>query len=212
MRAINFLDTLVRDLRFGIRMLFRKPAFTAIILVTLMVGIGASVAIFSVVDAALFRPLPFRNPDRLTALWESNYKQLNWSKMFVSYRDFQEWQRNNHGFDSMAAYTWAVRSKSLTGWGEPQDVTVTPASSDFFSVLGVKPELGRTFEPSDASNPSVLVLSHRGWMKLFAGSPDIVGKTVGLDRQSYTVIGVMPQNFEMYPKETQAWSLLTSAS
>jgi predicted permease len=212
MSLLGEIDTFLRDIRYGVRLLARKPAFTGAVILTLTLGIGANVAIFSIVDAALFRSLPFRDPGRLVAVWESENKLLNWSKMFVSYRDFERWREDNHDFDSMAAYTWAVRPMRLSGVGEPRNAVVIPASMDFFSMLGVRPMLGRTFEPIDTNSPDVVVLSYRGWKHLFDGAPDIVGKTVMLDERPFTVIGVMPSHFEMYPKETEAWSLLTPAS
>ncbi|HEY6333933.1 MAG TPA: ABC transporter permease, partial [Blastocatellia bacterium] len=166
MSLLGELDTFLRDIRYGVRLLSRKPSFTAVIVLTLAVGIGANVAIFSIVDAVLLRPLPFRDPGRLVAVWENENKVLNWSKMFVSYRDFERWRQDSHDFDSLAAYTWAVPSMRLSGVGEPRNVAVMPASMDFFSMLGVRPMLGRTFEPADANNPDVIVLSYKGWKHL----------------------------------------------
>lgn len=206
------IDVVTRDIRISFRMLAKRPGFTAIVILTLALGIGANAAIFSIVDAVILKPLPFKNPAQLTAVWETNFKQLRWSKMFVSYRDFEAWQHDNHTFQSLAAYTWAVPPARLTGKSEPRDMMVIPASVDFFALLGTSAALGRTFQPSDLQNPNVIVLSHAGWVSLFGGDPAVVNSTVLLDDQPCTVVGVMPASFEMYPKQTQGWSLLTTAS
>ena len=206
----RLLETVCHDFRYGIRMLLKKRAFTAVVIITLALGIGANTAIFSIVDTVLFRPLPFREPNRLVNIWESETKQLAMSKMFSSYRDFHQWELNNHSFEKMAAYTWATGGLVLTGIGDAQSVLAIPASQDFFNVFGTQPLLGRTFQPDDFVSGSAVVISHKMWQTTFGGAPDIIGRNITLSDKSYIVVGVMPATFKVYPEPTSLWYPMTT--
>jgi putative ABC transport system permease protein len=191
------LSAIVQDLRFAARGLWRQPGFTAVAVVTLALGIGANSAIFSVVNGVLLRPLPYREPERLvTALHAGRYP--------VAGGNFLDWRAQSRSFErAAAAQAWGPRQGgTLTGWGRPE--TIAPAlqvTADLFDVLGVPPLMGRTFAPGDdrPGAPRTVVLSHRLWQRRFGGQPDIVGQTLTLDGQGYTVIGVMPAGFEFAP-------------
>ena len=130
--------------------------------------------------------------------------------MFSSYRDFHEWELHNHNFDGIAAYTWAAGSKTLTGVGDPQNLLSIPVTSQFFSILGVQPQLGRTFEIDDFKSGASVVVSHRLWQTTFGGRNDVVGRNITLNDKGYTIIGVMPASFEVYPAQTSLWYPLTA--
>jgi predicted permease len=184
--------TLLQDIRYGLRMLRKAPAFTAIALITLALGIGANTAIFSIVNAVLLRPLPFPESDRLMFLTSSFERQANVSRPFaVSYPDFFDWRTQAKSFTGMASYHGD--SFTLTGLEQPLHVTGATVSGEFFSVLGTQPFLGRGFT-RDEEKPGtrVVVLSHELWKSVFHGTHDIIGRSITMDKQSYTVVGVMP--------------------
>jgi putative ABC transport system permease protein len=189
------METLLKDLRFGIRMMTRSPGFTLVALTTIALGIGANTAIFSVVNTVLLRPLPYQDPNRLVVLWERSQQVEQES---ASYPNFLDWRDQNQSFDGMAM---ARRdSLNLTGAGEPERLLARQVTGDFFSVLGVQPQLGRSFAPEEdqaGANP-VVVLSNVLWKRRFGSDPDIVGKPITLSDKSFTVIGVLPSNFQFY--------------
>lgn len=201
----HYLETLLQDIRYAARILKKKPLFTLIITITLALGIGANTAIFSICDAVLFRSLPFPDSNHLVNIWESEVKHIHQPKAFSSYRDFHEWETNNHTFEKIAAYTWATGGKTLTGLGDAQPVLTIPVTKDFFSLLGVQPMLGRTLVPDDFKTGEAVVLSHRLWQTTFGGSKDILNKNITLSGKTYTVVGVMPSSFQMYPAQTDIW-------
>jgi putative ABC transport system permease protein len=181
-------------------MLRKSPAFTAIALITLALGIGANTAIFSIVNAVLLRPLPFPDSDRLMFVTSAFSNQKGVAVPFsISYPDFFDWRATAKSFSGMASYH--SDSVTLTGLDQPLHVNASMVSGDFFSVLGVQPMLGRGFT-RDEEKPGtrVVVLSHQLWQSAFHGDHDIVGRTITLDKQSYTVIGVMSPDFA-YPIE-----------
>jgi len=184
---------LIQDLRYALRSQIKKPGFTAIAVLTLALGIGASTAIFTVVDSALLKGLPYKSPDKLYHLWETTPRK-EFAKREFSYPDYQDYQKNTV-FD-LAAYSGG--GGILTGLGEPERVNAPVVSANFFSVLGVDPVIGRTFqEGEDKQNgPKVTVLTYGLWQRRFGGDPKIVGKNLTISGDSYTVVGVLPASFQ----------------
>ncbi len=189
------MTTLLQDLRYGLRMLRKSPAFTIIALLTLALGIGANTAIFSIVNAVLLKPLPFPESEQLTFLTSAFERQPGAPQPFsVSYPDFFDWRAQAKSFSGMASSHGD--SFTLTGLDQPLHVTAATVSGDFFSVLGVSPFLGRGFtREEEKPGTRVVVLSHELWQSVFHGDRSIVGRAITMDKQSYTVVGVMPPNF-----------------
>ena len=190
------MHKLLQDLRFAIRQLRKSPGFAVTTTLTLALGIGATTAIFSLVNTVLLRPLPFPEPDRL--LWVSQLDQsvgVPGIPESLSYPDFFDWRAQNHSFDAISCYRHD--SLTLTSSGTPQQLETQMVSSEFFRVLGVNPALGRGFVMDDEKpGTHVAVLSHEIWQSSFGGAGDIVGRAITLDGLSYTVVGVMPKGFE----------------
>ena len=187
-----WLETLAQDIRFGLRMLVKNPGFTAVAVLTLALGIGGTTAVFSVVEAVVLRPLPYRDPDRLVLVKE-RIPLVGPDPISVCAPDVIRFQRQNQVFESVAAFV--TGQFDLSGDIEPERITADRVNSDLFSLLGVQPVVGRTFT-ADEDQPGHLlaILSYRLWQRRFGGNPEVVGRTVTLDRQPYTVIGVMPRN------------------
>src|SRR5439155_12934782 len=143
----RLLGELNSDVRYGFRMLARKPGFAALVVLTLGLGVGANTAIFSIVDAVLLRPLPYTNAERLTVIWEAQIGHVGSSKLFDSYRDFQEWQRSSRSFQQLEALTWAFVGQTSNWQSKPLRVVAVPATQAMFSLLGVPAAHGRTFSP-----------------------------------------------------------------
>jgi predicted permease len=186
------MSTLIQDLRYGLRMLVKNPGFTAVAVITLALGIGANTAIFSLVNAVLLNPLPYPHPERLVALYSRTAQFTNSS---ISYPNFLDWVRLNRSFSSLAAYR--EDNFTLTGSGEPERVSVEMVSAGFFSLLGVKPAMGRTFTTQEdqlGAGP-VVILSGGFWKRKFGSAPDILGKSITLDGKPCTVVGILPANF-----------------
>jgi len=192
------MPTLWPDLRYGARALLKNPSFALIAVVTLAMGIGANTAIFTVVNAALLRGLPYREPDRLVHLWEMT-PQKEFPRREASYPDFLDWRRNQ-SFESMAAYSGG--GFTLTGRGAPERIQGARGSADFFKALGVEPILGRAFRPGEDSPgaANVVLLSYGFWQRRFGGDAAIVGQSLTLNGSPYTVIGVLPPNFQFAPR------------
>ncbi len=195
------MDTFIRDLRYGIRMLLKKPGFTLIAVTTLALGIGATTAIFSVVNAVLLRPLPYRDADRIVAIQELG---KDGRRIQVTPANFLDWREQNSVFEHMAAIF--ARTSNLAGADEAERVSLAVTSASFFDVFGVRPQHGRLFLPEDeqAGHPSIAVIAHSLWQRRTGGDPEIVGKSITLDGRSYTVIGVAPAGFQ-YPDKTEVW-------
>lgn len=198
------METLLRDVRYAIRSLSKRPAFTAIALVALALGIGANTAIFTLVNAVLLRPLPFAEPDRLVWVW-GNIKGGG-SRASVSPLDFLDYRQQNTTFEEFAASLSVPLPLNLTGNGEPERLQGAAVTGNYFKALGVMPALGRTFvlENEKPGNDQVAVLSYALWQKRFAGDPDIVNKTVMLGGKACQVLGVMPQDFS-FPQSAELW-------
>jgi predicted permease len=189
-----WFEHLIQDLRYGLRQVRRSPGFTLVAVITLALGIGATTAIFSVVNGVLLRPLPYAQPDGLVSVQEAGGRIGN----PASYLDFFDWQTQNRVFSEMASYHAA--EFTLSGSGEPVHVQALVVSSAMLEVLKAKPLLGRGFEPQDDQRGAdVVVLSHALWRQRFNSEPRIVGRGVTLDNKNFTVIGVMPAGFQFPP-------------
>ena len=191
------MDSIIKDIRFGLRSLWKRPAFTAIAVITLALGIGANSAIFSVVNAVLLRPLPFKDPDRLMVVWErrANSGRAN---LPLSGHEFAAFKDRTNSFEAITLIQ--PNSFNLTGQGDPVMVDVGEVSTDYFNVVGVPPLLGRTFAPGEDGDggAKVVVLNQKLWSQRFGSSANVLNQTVRLNDQSYTVIGVMP-SLELLP-------------
>ncbi len=187
-------------------MLRRSPIFTLAVVLTLALGIGANTAIFTVVNAILLRPLPYRDPARLVAVWDSYQPQF--SKLGVSPTEYDEWVHQTDIFEEVGRYRYVAIGKetNLTGGGEPIRVQPTCASSSFFSILGVRPLMGRAFDAADdAPNAApIALLSHRLWLEYFNGNPNLIGAPIQLNGQAFTVVGVLPADFHL-PAWADLW-------
>ena len=188
------MRNLLQDLRYGLRVLARNPGFTAVAVVTLALGIGANTAIFSVLNASLLRPLPFSDPSRLIALGEG-FPGMGYPKVGFSAPDFAIFVREQRSFSALGAFR--DEHVDLSGQGEPERVTAARVAASLFPMLEAKQMLGRTFAPEeDAPGHNVAILSYELWRRRYGGEANVIGKTIELDRQSYTVIGVMPRDFQ----------------
>jgi predicted permease len=202
-RKVNLIETLVQDLRFGLRQLRRNPGFTAVTVITLALGIGATTAIFSVVKAVLLAPLPYKAPGRIVAVWTTNPAQGGDPGPSTP-GDFEIWRQRSGAFQGLApSYDSEL---TLTGVGSPQYLIGYAVSAGYLRILGVNPRLGRVYtDREDApGGPHVALLSDRLWRTTFQSDPGIVGRAITLDGASYTVLGVMPSDFD-YPPATEIW-------
>jgi putative ABC transport system permease protein len=192
-RGLPWLEHILQDFGYGFRLLRKSPGFTAITVVTLALGIGATAAIFTVVNSVILEPLPYRDSGRLASLRESFKGQP--SIQFVSRVTFREWKDQATSFESMA--TTRGWSRTMIGFGPPQRMYAWRVSVNYFSTLGIQPVLGRTFQPEEgiAGKDDVLIISHRLWLGRFNARPDIIGQQVTIDEHSFTIIGVLPANF-----------------
>src|ERR1700676_5506519 len=189
----GLVSTLFQDIRYAFRLLRKNPAFTAIAILTLALGIGANTAIFTVVNAVLLRPLGFREPGGLVIVAEKS----SFPVISTSYENYQDWRDQSHSFESMEATRGATIA--LTGVGEPERLNTRNATAGLFSMLGVNAQIGRTFlaEEDRAGGTPVVLLSYALWQRRFGGSQEILGKPITLDSQPYTVVGVLPRGFEV---------------
>jgi len=200
------MESVLQDIRHAIRTLAKSPGFTVIVVLTLALGIGANTAIFSVVNAVLLAPLPYRQPDNLVMVWSKNVAK-GYEISPVSGGEFSEWKSGNSAFSDMAASSDAMYT--LTGAGDPQVVIGYQFSADYFRLLGARPELGRTFldEEDRPGGPNVVVLGDAIWRRTFHADRNILGTSITLDSKPFTVIGVMPSDFR-YPQLTELWTPL----
>jgi putative ABC transport system permease protein len=203
------VNTLLQDLRYGLRMLLKNKGFTAVAVLALALGIGANTAIFSLVNGVLLRPLPFPDAERIIYIEGKNPATAGVTEGNISFLDFTDWSQQTDLFASTAAY-WTGTANFGADGAEPERVPRAGVTTGFFSVLGVQPVLGRTFVPEDDKGwpQSVAIISHGLWKRRFGSDPAIVGKLVPMSSIPLTIIGVMPPGFE-YPEQTQVW--VTSA-
>jgi putative ABC transport system permease protein len=194
------------DLTYAVRGLLRRPLFTAVAILTLALGIGANAAIFSVVSAVLLRPLPYPDPDRLMMLWTYNPRQ-GFDKDVSPYPNFDDWRRQSTSFERVAAYTGG--SYTLTAAGDPAQIRGAIVTPGFFETLGIAAMQGRVFDEraATAAGDRVVILAHRFWQRRFGGDPQLVGRTIMLNRVAHEVIGIMPEGFA-HPEDADLWTPL----
>jgi putative ABC transport system permease protein len=197
---VQFLEMLWQDFLFATRTLRKHPAFTLLVVVTLAVGIGASTTVFSVLNTVVIEPLPYNDPDRLVRLWESNLGQ-NRPENPVSVPNFQDWQKQQTSFTQLAASE--LTTFNLTGSGEPQRIPALRISANLIPTLGVSPMLGRSFLPEEEMNghSRVVLMSYGLWQREFGADPALINKTVQLNGESYTVVGIMPRGFQFLDRD-----------
>jgi putative ABC transport system permease protein len=191
------MSTLWQDVRYGFRVLVKDSGFTAVAVLTLALGIGANTAIFSVVNATLLQPLPFRDGDRVMWVREKNHGS-------VAPANFLDWRQQNHVFSAVSAYfSWGA---NLVAQGQPRRINRTICSADLLGLLGVRPALGRDFLANDekAGHVPVAVISHSLWQETFVGAPNTIGGSLAIDGRHFTIIGIMPAGFR-YPGDTDVW-------
>jgi putative ABC transport system permease protein len=203
LQGLPFLDTLFQDIQYGLRTLRKSPGFTAIAVLTLALGIGANTAIFSVIHAVLLRPLPYDHPERIVLLWESN-PAAGFNQFAVSPPNYADWRKQAQSFEHMAS---VARGRfNYSGGAEPEQLNGARVAATFFPVFGIQPALGRTFVAEDdvVGKAHVVVLGHGLWMRRFGGDRNIIGKALTLDGQTYSIIGVMPEGFQV-PRQAELW-------
>ena len=198
------METLFKDIRYGVRGLLKRPGFTAIALITLALGFGANTAIFSVVNAVLLRPLPFRDPDQLVIVWE-DATFAGFPRNTPAPANYVDWKTQNQSFTDMAAT--AETSFNLTGDGEPERVAAYSVSANFFPLIGVQPLLGRSFsaEEDRPGANKIAVLSYSLWQSRYGGDRQILNRDIQLNGEKHTVIGVMPASFQFFESDVRLW-------
>jgi len=196
------MGTLLQDLRYGVRMLLKRPGFTFVAVLTLALGIGANTAIFSVVNAVVLRPLPFKDPERLVQVWET---MPGADKRWVAPGNFVDWQKQSQVFEQLSGYS--NTAANLTGDGAvPERLTGAAVTANLFNTLGVEPVLGRPTAAEDVTQGDgrVVVLSYGLWQRRFGSDANVIGHNLLLDEKSYTVVGVMPKGFS-FPAQAEFW-------
>ena len=222
------VESVTADIKYALRSLSKRPLFTGVLILTLAFGIGSNVAIFSVANAVLFRPLPYASPEELALVW-TRLPETNVARTLVSGPDFGDWQRESTRFEALAG-AMAI-SGTITGEGPPEQITTAYATWNIFDVLGVPPLIGRGFNADDAFAvdpsmfgspnpdlpPGTVILSHGLWQRRFGGDPSIIGRTIQLDGWGSVVVGVLPPDFRIYlpadaamPTNIDAWGVLPS--
>jgi putative ABC transport system permease protein len=195
------MDSILKDIRYGVRGLLKHPGFTAIVVITLALGIGASTAIFSVVDNVLLRRLPYRNAERIVAIQEMNQEGKRGQ---VTSANFLDWRAQNTTFEQLTAIKQTTSNLALSDHAERIELAQTNAN--FFDVFGLTPQYGRLFIPQDeqAGHEAVVIVSDSLWQRRFGSDPSLVGKPITLDGRNFTVIGITPPGFQ-YPDKTELW-------
>jgi predicted permease len=206
-RGTRVVEDGMQDVKYGLRMLAKNPVFTVVAVITLALGIGANTAIYTVVQAVLLDPLPFRNPDELVALYSENESEGQLEGM-TSPMDFDDWRNQNRTFAAMGAY-WPTAGTVTENDGNPTRVQVVYTTEDFFDVLGASTALGRTFTPEDGpGSDAVAILSHGFWQRRFGGDPSVVGSAITLDGGPMEVIGVL-RGEQTFPLDADLWINMT---
>jgi predicted permease len=206
MASVKWLNDLTDDARFGFRTLRKNFGFTTVAVVTLALGIGANTAIFSVVENVLLRPLPYDHPESLVEI-RNTYP--GFQPVGLSAGDFADWRRQARSFSAMGAYGEISQGFNLLGTGEPERVQASIASSELFSTLGIRAEVGRTFLPEEdhAGGAHVVLLSHAYWQRRFGADPGVVGREIALDGQKFQIVGVLPARFQIF-RSMEIWLTL----
>jgi putative ABC transport system permease protein len=202
------METLLKDFRYGIRSLLKRPGFTAVAVITLALGIGANTAIFSLVNAVLLRSLPFADPDRLVMIWE-DASFAGFPRNTPAPANYADWKSQNQVFTALAAQD--IRSFNLTGDGEPEKIEAFGITANFFPLLGVQPALGRVFTTDEdtAGAGQVVVLNYNLWQQRYGGEENIIGRQLVLNGRKYTVVGVMPAGFQFLDSKIGLWVPIT---
>jgi len=197
------MDALLADLRYGLRLFRKSPVFTAVAIGTLALGIGANTVIFSVVDAVVIRALPFEDPDRVVVIWE-DASRAGFPRNTPSPGNYFDWRRMTRTFADIAATR--VRTASLTGDGTPEQIMGRATTANFFSVLGVTPQLGRVYtEAEDREGAPVVIISHGLWQRRYGADPSILGRTILLNDSRQEIIGVAPPGFSFRNRNVDFW-------
>src|SRR5689334_3389880 len=198
------MENLLKDIRYGVRGLWKRPGFTVVAVLTLALGIGANTAIFSVVNAVLLKPLQFRDPDRLAMIWE-DAAFLGFPRNTPAPANYVDWKNQTQSFEDMAA-THEL-TFNLTGGGTPERVAAYGVNANFFPLFGVAPALGRGFtaEEDQPGAHKVAVLSHELWQTRYGSDPQIINRDIQLDGEKYTVVGVMPAGFQFFESDVRLW-------
>ncbi|MDB6095353.1 MAG: Permease [Verrucomicrobia bacterium] len=194
----------MNDFKFALRQLAKSPGFTAVAILTLALGIGANTAIFSLVQSVLLRPLPYPEADRLVVMWED---ELNFPNASIAWPDLKDWQRDNTAFRALGGYR--RDSFTFTGHGEPEMLTGARTNASYFDVVGLPPLLGRVFHADEdkPGAPALVVLGHKLWQRRFNADPPVIGQTIMLNGENFTVIGVLPAEFTS-PSRAEFWTQL----
>ena len=202
------MESLLQDLRFGARMLVKNPSFTLVAVFTLALGIGANTAIFSVVNAVLLRPLPFKEPERLVMVWNRGAEAAGGDRTPLALSDLLDWRAQSRSFDEIGAFQNIMYN--YAGGESPERVQAASVTANFFSVLGAPPALGRTFLPEEErpGAPRVALLSDGFWRKHFGADPQVMGRALNLDGVTYNVIGVAPAALDFPTKDVELWTAL----
>jgi predicted permease len=200
------METLFQDIRYGARMLWKTPGFTLVALITLALGIGANTAIFSVVNAIVFRPLPYANPDRLVGVWVKDVQKPG-SQYPTSFPTFRDWQTQSHNLNGIASY--AFNRFHVTGNEGVDETRGVFVSTNFFDVMGVAPGIGRALQTND-ERERVVVISDELWRRRFNGDQNVLGKTITLNAENFTVIGVMPASFRFPTPDIEIWTSMAT--
>ena len=203
-RRLNLLADFLQDLRYASRMLLKNPGFTAVAVIALALGIGANTAIFSVVNTVLLRPLPYTDPEQLVMVWEDASRH-GYPRDTPAAANFVDWRDQNSVFSGMAAI--ADMNFNLTGVGDPERLKGRRVSANLFPLLGVDPQFGRVFTAAEDQPGAqrVVLLSHRLWLRRFGGDQSIVSKSLTLNGENYTVVGVMPARFQFPENDDELW-------
>ena len=205
-RGVRWLESVARDVRYGLRSLRKSPGFAVVAILILMLGIGVNTALFTIIKGVLLNPLPFSQPERLVNLWERRVID-DGSFNPVSGGVFADWQKQSQSFEQMAVVGEDAANLSGDGGALPESIGIRQCSYNLFAILGVRPAAGRFFtDPDDRRGaPATVVLTNGLWRRRYGGDPAIVGKTILLDAQKYTVIGVLPAWFDYPDPRVQLW-------
>src|SRR5262245_2006325 len=200
------MDTFLKDMRYAMRNLVRRPGFTVIAVVTLGLGIGANTAIFSPINALLLKPLPLPEPDRVVAIWDK-VPSRGVVHNEVSMANYLDWRAQSQSFEHLALYRWW--STNLTGVESPERIQGFLVTANFLDALGMKPFMGRNFiaEENQPGKDLVAIITYSLWQRRFGGDPNILNKTIKLNSLTRTVIGVMPERFN-FPKGAEVYAPL----
>jgi putative ABC transport system permease protein len=204
------METLVQDLRYGMRALVKSRGFMAVAVIALALGIGANTAIFSVVNTVLLRPLPFKDPARLVVVIETKLPQF--PEFTASPGNFIDWQKQNTVFEQVEAVRQLAYN--LSDSGEPERIRSARVTAGMFDMLGIKPAQGRAFLPEEdqVGHENVAVISHALWQRRFGGDPNVLNQAITLNAQSYTIIGIMPPVVEFPDRNTELWTPMAFTS